>query len=90
MLIYEGTLLAVKTLEPSGSFTKPTHLVTVLDEDGEPLRLAADDEAYTKLAELPQLAPVRLRLRLRTTRTEQGRAFKLTVSGLIAAGEPKR
>lgn len=68
MLTYEGTLLAVKTLEPSGGFTRPTHLVTVLDADGEPLRLAADEEAYVELAQLPQLAPVVLRLRLRTTR----------------------
>lgn len=90
MLIYEGTLLAVKTLEPSGNFTKPTHLVTVLDEDGEPLRLAADEEAFAPLAALPQLAPVRLRLRLRTTRTEKGRAFKLTVAALVSAGEPNR
>lgn len=48
MMMYEGTLLAVKTLEPSGSSTKPTHLVTVLDADGEPLRLAADEDASSR------------------------------------------
>lgn len=90
MLTYEGTLLTVKTLEPSNGFTRPTHLATVLDADGEPLRLAADDEAFAALSALPQLTAVRLRLRLRTTRTERGRAFKLSIAEVLGAEGPER
>lgn len=86
MLIYDGTFIAAKTIEPSGNFTRPTHLLTVLSEDGEPLRLAADAEAFDAIRELEQLTPVRLRLRLRTVQTDKGRAFKMTVAALEGHG----
>lgn len=46
MLTYEGVLLNMRRLEPSGNWTQPTLLLTLLDDEGEPRVLAATEEAH--------------------------------------------
>lgn len=78
MMTYEGVLLNVKRLEPSGTWTTPTLLVTLLDDDGEPLVLVATEDAYAVCEQTERLARVRVAVGLRTYKTpERGRVFKL-------------
>ena len=86
MLIFDGKVLATKTIEPSEAFARSTRLVTLLDDDGEMLRLVAAEEAFARLAELEQMTPVRVSVRYRRAQSERGQAFKLLVDGVLEAG----
>lgn len=65
-------------MEPSGSWTTPTLLVTLLDDEGEPLVLAATEEAHAVCEKADRLAPVRVVVGLRAFKSqERGKAYKL-------------
>lgn len=86
MLYLRGTAKETKTLEPSEGFSDPTHLLTVLDEDGERISLRATSDAYEQAAALvAQNAKVEVRLDRRRAHGVRGAAWRLTAVAVAKA-----
>lgn len=93
MVILEGQVLGAELLPARGDFP-PSAIIKLYDEDsGEPLNLVASADAYEVLAALPRFASVVLKLRWRLVNlaslggTGKGKAYRLSVAEVLAAGE---
>jgi hypothetical protein len=85
VLYLRGTLKETATLPPGEGFSDPTHLLVVLDEDGERMSVRASAEAFAAAEPLAaKRAAVDVRLERRRAHGVKGAAWRLTAVSVEA------
>ncbi len=85
MLHLRGTLKETTTLPPGEGFSDTTHLLTVLDEDGERMSVRATPDTHVAAEPLAaKHAKVEVRLERRRAQGVRGAAWRLTAVGIEA------